>query len=94
MLGVVPTSTWQADTVQLPAEGILAVFTDGLIEARSAETGRLDMEGLAHLVAEAITLNGTDGLGNIADHVIAGAEAANGGPLVDDVALFLLTVDR
>jgi serine phosphatase RsbU (regulator of sigma subunit) len=89
LLGVIPDATWGVDTVILEDDWLLAVFSDGLIEGRSSEHGRLGTAGLQALLADAVARH--DDLGSIADHLIAGAEAANGGLLVDDVALFLLT---
>jgi serine phosphatase RsbU (regulator of sigma subunit) len=92
LLGVMASPTWGVDTIQLEDDWLLAVFSDGLIEGRQPGGGRLETEGLGRLLTEAVAVH--DDLGAIADHVIKGAEEANGGPLVDDVALFLLTVNR
>jgi serine phosphatase RsbU (regulator of sigma subunit) len=92
LLGVMPSPAWGVDTIELEGDWLLAVFSDGLIEGHKPDGGRLEARGLERLLGDAVAAH--DDLGAIADRVIRGAEEANGGPLVDDVALFLLTVDR
>ena len=88
LLGLVDEATWPAATVRLGQEWGLMLFTDGVIEGRTPDGSRLDVRGLVELAADAAATGGS--LGGLADDVIAAAERANGGPLPDDVALFLL----
>ncbi len=88
LLGLVDDAVWPATIVPLgPSWGIL-LFTDGLVEGRTPDGQRLDVSGLIAAAQEA--LGRRVSLGTLADELIAAAEQANGGPLPDDVALFLL----
>lgn len=89
LLGLVDGATWPSSTVELGADWGLVLFTDGVIEGKTPDGGRLDVGGLVNLAAGVIT-TGRKSLGGLADELISGAETANGGPLPDDVALFLL----
>lgn len=88
LLGLLPDATWPETQVQLGSEWALMLFTDGIVEGRSPGGGRLDVTGLIDLAASAVTRGCS--LGGLADELITGAEIAHGGPLPDDVALFLL----
>jgi serine phosphatase RsbU (regulator of sigma subunit) len=88
LLGVLPDPVWPLDRVELGKEWALILFTDGIIEARDETGGWFDMAQLAALACRSVAA-GCD-LGALADRLIGGAEAANEGPLRDDVALFLL----
>lgn len=88
LLGLVDTGFWPASRVDLGGEWGLVLFTDGIIEGRTGGGDRLEVEGLMRLASEAAAAGA--GLGRLADELIAGAEKAHGGPLPDDVALFLL----
>ncbi|MDE3205241.1 MAG: SpoIIE family protein phosphatase [Acidobacteriota bacterium] len=88
LLGLVDDATWPATTVALGDDWGLMLFTDGLVEGRTPDGQRLDVAGLMDLTSEAVGRG--VGLGALADELIASAEQANGGPLLDDVALFLL----
>ena len=93
LLGLVDDARWPASVIELGPEWALMLFTDGIIEGRTPTGERLDESGLIDLAATAMA--GGCSLGGLADELIAGAERANGGPLSDDVALFLLgTGDR
>jgi serine phosphatase RsbU (regulator of sigma subunit) len=93
LLGLVDDARWPASTLPLGHEWGLVLFTDGVVEGRTPDGQRLDVAGLVDLATVAVASGCT--LGGLADEVIAAAEQANGGPLPDDVALFLLgTGDR
>ena len=75
-------------SVDLPPEWAMLLFTDGIFEGRCSAGGRLGVPGFislaaAHLADEPAPL----GLSNL----LRAVEQENGGPLPDDVALFLLT---
>jgi hypothetical protein len=83
-LGVVPTWDWQPLEVPLP-EGVwsMLVYTDGLVEGRKSPDGArpFGAPGLCELLT-ASELPITDaGL----DHAIQAIQAANGGPMPDDI---------
>ena len=88
LLGLVEEAVWRPSTLELGSEWALVLFTDGVIEGRTPDGERLDVAGLVALASDAVAEGCS--LGALADEVIAGAEKANGGPLPDDVALFLL----
>ena len=91
LMGGVQPGRWAANVVDLDGEWTMLAFTDGLVEGRSG-TGRLDLEGLVQLATVAFAE--ADGLDQVADRLIAGAEEANGAPLPDDVDLILLSTAR
>jgi serine phosphatase RsbU (regulator of sigma subunit) len=76
--------------MELGDDWALVLYTDGIIEGRTESGDRLDVDGLIAIASDAIALGHR--LGGIADHLLAGAEKANGGPLPDDAALFMLAV--
>jgi serine phosphatase RsbU (regulator of sigma subunit) len=90
LLGLADEAAWQTGPVELGDEWGLILYTDGLVEGLTPSGERLDVDGLAQLAADA--LQAGYGLGGLADHLITRAEAANGGPLPDDAALFLVGV--
>jgi serine phosphatase RsbU (regulator of sigma subunit) len=93
VLGVFDDAKWPANHVDLGQQWTLIVFTDGIIEGRSEEAGeRFETTGLARLALRSMERAGD--LESMADRLIAGAEAANGEPLFDDVALLLLSTAR
>lgn len=93
LLGLLDQAEWPAQPLDLGREWALILFTDGIIEGRTASGGRLNVDGLSRLATAAV-IRGC-GLAELADELLAGAEAANDGPLADDVAIFLLaTGDR
>jgi len=90
LMGGVQTGRWAPNAVDLGEDWTMLAFTDGLVEGRDASgNGRLDVEGLVEVATVAFTK--ADGLDEVADRLIAGAEEANGAPLPDDVALILLS---
>jgi serine phosphatase RsbU (regulator of sigma subunit) len=88
LLGLVDEALWPATTVALGSDWGLMLFTDGLVEGRTPDGQRLDVAGLVDLTDDAVERGVS--LGTLADELIAAAETANGGPLPDDVAVFLL----
>jgi serine phosphatase RsbU (regulator of sigma subunit) len=89
-LGVVEEATWQAREYPLPDRWSLLLYTDGLIEGRVGATHeRLGDEGLAAMVAAALRARGDDPAALVAA-LVERAEDLNGGPLLDDVAAFVV----
>ena len=86
-LGVGPVTEWRPLSVTLPPGWALLLYTDGLIEARDPATGDfLWIDGLLDLLA-------ADRVAPYAElpaRLVERAEAYNGGPLLDDVAILLL----
>ena len=85
-LGVVDDARWTAYEHTLPEQWSLLLYTDGLIEGRTGVgNARLGGEGLAAM------LRGldTDAPGLVAT-LVERAEELNGGPLLDDVAAFVV----
>lgn len=84
---------WQPDVVELGPQCTLIAFTDGIIEGRRAEgEERLGSDGLADIAA--LALKDAGSLEEAAEAMLAAAEAANGAPLQDDVALVILSTAR
>jgi serine phosphatase RsbU (regulator of sigma subunit) len=93
LLGLVEDATWPTAEVELGTDWAVVLFTDGVIEGRDPAGGRLDVAGLVGLAAQAVGSGCS--LRGLGDELLAGAEKSNGGPLSDDVALFLIgTGDR
>lgn len=90
-LGVAAKVHFQARLIMLPAQWTLLFYTDGIIEGRSSQgiDGRLGVGGLVRALPR-LAANGRD-LGELADDLLALAEEHNGGPVADDIALFLLS---
>lgn len=99
-LGLVDDQRWTAQTVALPPQWTLLLFTDGLIEGRVGEgSERLGVGGLTAAIAE---LRGADGapqddgtladgaLQTLLDGILAHAEGLNAGRHADDVAALLI----
>jgi serine phosphatase RsbU (regulator of sigma subunit) len=86
-LGVVDGIAWFAVEHELPSQWALLLYTDGLIEGRTGVgEGRLGAEGLTAMVRGQLD-SGTPGLPAA---LVERAEELNGGPLLDDVAAFLV----
>jgi len=85
-IGVFEPERWQSDDVALPdAPWTLVLYTDGLVEGRSAPTGPrpFGIERLRRLFS-----THTPPLGESdADAIVAAIRDANGGPLPDDMVL-------
>ncbi|HEX3796738.1 MAG TPA: fused response regulator/phosphatase [Acidimicrobiales bacterium] len=90
LLGVFDDPKWPMNAVELGESWTMVVFTDGIVEGRAGPGhDRFETTGLARLTLQS-TSETTD-LETLADLLITGAEAANGEPLCDDVALLLLS---
>ena len=88
LLGLDGNAKWPVSTVALGEDWAIVLFTDGVVEGRTPSGARLDVAGLVDMTRPTVASGGT--LGTLADELLAAAERANGGPLPDDVALFLL----
>jgi serine phosphatase RsbU (regulator of sigma subunit) len=86
-LGVGASEFWPAQTFALPPQWALLLYTDGLIEAREPASGEfLWIEGLLEMLsADRDTVHA-----ELPARLVERAEAYNGGPLLDDVAILLL----
>jgi serine phosphatase RsbU (regulator of sigma subunit) len=92
VLGVFDDAERPASHLRLPgSDWALLLYTDGLIEGRSGapDDRRLDITGLHALIGRATTDN--IALPRLPSWLAEQAEAANEGPLADDVAMLLLT---
>ena len=86
-LGVAPGTTWPSLTVELAPDWALLLYTDGLIEARDPATGEsLWTDGLLELLQKERATPAEE----LPARLVERAEAFNGGPLLDDVAILLL----
>ncbi len=89
-LGVVDHGSWESDELELGPAWTLLLFTDGIIEGSTGPgRDRLGADGLTELLVRLVP--DTSGLGLVADRLIHEVERANGEPLSDDIALFLLS---
>jgi serine phosphatase RsbU (regulator of sigma subunit) len=90
ILGLLEKASWPALTLDLGSDWGLLTYTDGIIEGRDGGPGssRLDDDGLTRLAT--MHVQAANWVDELVDWLIADAEDANGGPLSDDVALFLL----
>jgi serine phosphatase RsbU (regulator of sigma subunit) len=89
-LGVVVDAQWTARDYKLPGKWALLLYTDGLIEGRTGVgEGRLGGEGLAAMVRGTLDTLGEDSPGLVTS-LVERAEELNGGPMLDDVAAFLV----
>jgi serine phosphatase RsbU (regulator of sigma subunit) len=89
-LGVLDDAGWPAQTIELPPEWSILLFTDGLIEGRTGEgPHRLGGDGLVQVIEGA--REATANANAMLRHVVGTVEAMNGGPLLDDVAAVLIT---
>ncbi len=87
LTGVLPSAVRVA---LVPGEPIL-LFTDGLIEGRSgAGEERLGIDGLLTLLAEQHAAGTPDT--ELGDMLLAAVQAQHGGPLEDDVAVVLVSI--
>jgi serine phosphatase RsbU (regulator of sigma subunit) len=86
-LGVAADEGWPPLSIALPPGWALLLYTDGLIEARDPATGDfLWIDGLLDL----LTADSTGPHAELPARLVEHAEAYNGGPLLDDVAILLL----
>jgi serine phosphatase RsbU (regulator of sigma subunit) len=89
-LGILIDATWRPATVSLGPGWALLLHTDGLIEGKGPVPGQpLWEEGLLEMLVEE---HGTD-LEELPARLVERAVGYNGGPLVDDVAILLLSAD-
>jgi serine phosphatase RsbU (regulator of sigma subunit) len=90
-LGVVDGSTWQAVDQPVAAQGIVALFTDGLLEGYDGQAPgrRLGEAGLYALI-EGLLARGLAG-DQLLDTLLSEVRERNGGELTDDVAVVLLS---
>ncbi len=97
MLGISTGAVWHPVEVPLPERGwSILTYTDGLIEGRRdggrTGAGRLGLSGLCDLVGRHYQAGRKPG--ELPDALVRAAEAHNGGPLPDDVAMLLLSWGR
>jgi serine phosphatase RsbU (regulator of sigma subunit) len=93
-LGVIGDAEWPAHDVPLPAGFGLLLFTDGLIEGRvNGGSARLGEQGLVDMVVEELREHGGRP-GALVRALVERAEALNGGALLDDVAVLLVSEAR
>jgi serine phosphatase RsbU (regulator of sigma subunit) len=88
-LGVGDDVAWPAEEHALPERWSLLLYTDGLIEGRTgAGTARLGSEGLVAMVRGELETAGAEA--GLVASLVERAEELNGGPMLDDVAAFLV----
>lgn len=86
-LGVVDDFRWTAHEHALPERWSLLLYTDGLIEGRTGMgSDRLGGDGLTAMVRGVLD----SGTPSLVAALVERAEELNGGPLLDDVAAFLV----
>jgi serine phosphatase RsbU (regulator of sigma subunit) len=86
-VGVVDEAAWPAEEHLLPERWSLLLYTDGLIEGRTGVgSARLGGEGLAAMVRGQLAAGTDDSITALVER----AEELNGGPMLDDVAAFLV----
>jgi serine phosphatase RsbU (regulator of sigma subunit) len=89
-LGISDAASWEGVRTPLAEDWALLLYTDGLVEGRVPDFGqRLWEEGLLDLLERE---RDTD-LGLLPARLVEQAQALNGGPLSDDVAILLLSSD-
>jgi serine phosphatase RsbU (regulator of sigma subunit) len=89
-LGIDPAAAWQHLPVDLPTGWALLAYTDGLIEGRGPVPGEpLWTDGLLDVLAG----EHATPLEELPGRLVERAQALHGGPLLDDVAILLLTAD-
>ncbi|HEX4691147.1 MAG TPA: SpoIIE family protein phosphatase [Solirubrobacteraceae bacterium] len=90
-LGVIADATWPAREIALPEGFGLLLYTDGLIEGRvGAGPARLGESGLVAMAVAALLEHGGRP-GALVRSLVEQAEALNGGALLDDVAVLLVS---
>jgi sigma-B regulation protein RsbU (phosphoserine phosphatase) len=85
ILGPLP-GEWETREVTVPPAAFLAVYTDGLIEARNAEHEEFGIERLV----QALETAEDRGLDSVADHCLSSLRRFTGRRADDDVTLVLL----
>ncbi|MGA8368677.1 MAG: SpoIIE family protein phosphatase [Acidimicrobiales bacterium] len=92
-LGVVENGSWESHEIELGSAWTLLLFTDGIIEGRTGPgRERLGDDGLTDLLVRLVP--DASKLGLVAERLVHEVEGANGEPLGDDIALFLLSNDE
>ncbi|WP_438818900.1 SpoIIE family protein phosphatase [Streptomyces hilarionis] len=83
LLGIDPTADYPATEIPLPPGAVLALYTDGLVEAPG-----VDLEDAIHSLADALSLAGAVSMEDLADHLIehTGPSASHS----DDIALLVI----
>lgn len=90
LLGIAPKAAPAYELELATEDWTLLMYTDGLIEGRRGPgDDRLDVDGLCGLVSEPDA--GGIPVSSLPAWLVGRAEAANGGPLADDVAMLALT---
>jgi serine phosphatase RsbU (regulator of sigma subunit) len=95
-LGVIDGERWAPMRIPLPADWSLLLYTDGAIEGRRGSgsgSERLGEAGLISLLVDARAAY-PDQPEAVVRTIVERAEEHNAGPLLDDVALVLLSVSR
>ncbi len=96
-LGMFEGVRWRGQPLELPTAWSLVLYTDGLIEGRvGGETDRLGPDRLVDLLNAGLADRGQEGrpapdLTALLDETVAEVERLNGGALVDDVAVLMVT---
>ncbi|WP_418957820.1 PP2C family protein-serine/threonine phosphatase [Streptomyces tritici] len=89
-LGLLPRARWPRRQVELGASWSLMMYTDGLIEGRSAgpDSPRLGQDGMVAMINRQLAegLRGEE----LLEAAVTEVRALNGGELTDDVAVLLL----
>jgi serine phosphatase RsbU (regulator of sigma subunit) len=90
---VVENGSWESHEIELGSAWTLLLFTDGIIEGRTGPgRERLGDDGLTELLVRLVP--DASKLGLVAERLVHEVEGANGEPLGDDIALFLLSNDE
>nr|WP_211177267.1 SpoIIE family protein phosphatase [Pseudonocardia acidicola] len=90
-LGIAAQAEWEPTRLRLDPDWALLLYTDGLIEGRGTDPEEpLWEEGLLTLLGEERDTALEDLPGRLVERV----QEINGGPLVDDVAILLLSAAR
>jgi serine phosphatase RsbU (regulator of sigma subunit) len=90
-LGIVAGGAWPAREIPLPEGFGLLLYTDGLVEGRVGDgPARLGEDGLLEMADAALREHGGRP-GALVRSLVERAEALNGGALLDDVAVLLVS---
>ncbi|MET8503519.1 fused response regulator/phosphatase [Streptomyces sp. NPDC014779] len=93
-LGLLPRARWPRRQVELGGSWSLLMYTDGLIEGRSAGPGspRLGQDGMVEMINRQLAagLRGEE----LLDAAVTEVRTLNGGELTDDVAVLALERDK
>jgi serine phosphatase RsbU (regulator of sigma subunit) len=90
-LGVITDAVWTAQEVALPPGFGVLLYTDGLVEGRVGDgPARLGEAGLVEMAEAGLREHGGRP-GALVRGLVEGAEALNGGALLDDVAALLVS---